>query len=87
MDLLNELPSSNFKQGTIYRKEVDNYSVIIYELNENAMISICIDNYEKALKYLVRAQQMLEQLCLGNYSQNSSIALLTFHNLALCSQK
>lgn len=66
---------------------LENYPVLLYELNENAVASIYRENYEQAMGYLVRAHDVLNAICFGDYSRNTSIALVTLHNLALCSQR
>lgn len=65
----------------------ENYPVLLYELNENAMLSIFADSYERAATFLFHAHELLDRFCFGDYSQCLTLSLLTFHNLALCAQK
>jgi hypothetical protein len=66
---------------------IEDFPLLLCELNENAINTIYNENYEKALAQLAKAQQLLEQHCIGNYRDTVAFELLTFHNLAMCYQK
>ena len=59
----------------------------MYELNENAINSICSENYDRASTLLLKAGFLLNKLNAANSRKSASIVLLTHHNLALCYQK
>jgi hypothetical protein len=67
--------------------KIDEHPMIIYELNENAANAIYNENFIKASKLLLKAEQILDQFTVSNTKKNNSLNLLTLHNLALCYQK
>ena len=67
---------------------LDTYPTMIYELIENSVNSIYNDTFDRASVLLRHALQLFEQLSVGTTcKKNDMIALLIFHNLALCHQK
>ena len=63
------------------------YPIVLHEINENAANFIYNENHEKAVTMLTKGKQILDQICLGDYKSDPAIALMTYHNLALCHQK
>ncbi len=69
------------------RQRIETYPVLIHELAENAVNSIYNDSFDRALVMLMKAQQLLDQLCVGKCRKSPVMSLLISHNLALCYQK
>lgn len=67
----------------------EDYPLLLYELNENALNLIYNENYERASMLLQKAAIILDKQkpTLAKSKKNASIVLLTHHNFALCYQK
>jgi len=66
---------------------LDDYPILILELNEDALNFIYNENYEQASVLLQKAALLINKISTPNSKKNAKFILLSHHNLALCYQK